>query len=299
MSIPDDHHFLPRFYLSAWASSGKLVEYSRPHELVVHTARAPKGTGKAKGLYSLTAETDPLMREQVELRIMKKIDDDAAPVFRKLHEKRVNEISSEERSAWATFLMSMIFRTPARLEMINEQIRSTDYEWTDQELEEYAATRSPDDPISPDEFLKAGTDDEISTTKLLLMTRMCGSPVIGQGLVDMRWGVIDLSSADHGLLTSDEPIITSNGLDKGDSFVMLPLGPTKLFIAGSTKRALWSFSSQSPRRLEGAINDCIVAQAHKIVIGHHDRHLTFVERRLGKSPVSGEGLLGRHTWTCP
>lgn len=304
MSIPSDHHFLPKFYLAAWAIDPtavdkKVVEYSRPHDKVVITLRAPRGTGKVKNLYSLPGQTDPLLREQVELQIMRTIDDRAGKVFKKLRDGAVKNLTAEDRNAWTTFIMSMIFRTPARLERINHEIRSTKYEWTDEDLAEFEALRTPDDPISPDLFMKAGSDDEISEARLMVMTKMCAAPLLGQGIIEMTWGVVELPKIDHGLLTSDEPVIMSNGMERGDGFVMLPLGPRHLFIAGTTREAVWSFASQVPKQLERAINDCIVAQAKNIVIGHRESHARFVEKRLGRIPVSGDGVLGRHTWVCP
>ncbi|WP_433948304.1 hypothetical protein [Brevundimonas diminuta] len=90
----------------------------------------------------------------------------------------------------------------------------------------------------------------------------------------------------------------SNGLNAADSFVILPLGPSHIFIAGGSSRALWSYTSQADRDIERAINDAIVAQADALVIGRNEHQASFIDRRLGRSSAS-DGFLGRHTWSCP
>lgn len=286
MSIPTDHHYLPQFYLQAWAASGKLVEFSRPFRDVVSTSRSPKGTGFQPSLYSLPLEDDPHRREQIELGHMNLIDRGGAAAYRELIAGRVQELDDAPRSAWALFVNSLLFRTPARLSWLDEQIRGAEFTFPEQER------------TDPESDSKGPTGNDLSVARMSLMIEMIGSRQLGQGICGMVWTVLALPSLKHGLLTSDDPIMMSNGMDRADSFLLLPLGPRHLFVAGATERAVWAFTSQLPRDLERAINSSIVEQAERIVIGHHSGHQRFVEARLGKVPRS-PGVLGKTTWQCP
>lgn len=297
-SIPTRHHYLPQFYLGAWAAGGEAVEYSRPYRNVVTQRRSTKATGFEDHLYSLPGEADPLLREQVELTIFSKIDDTAAPVLRKMIDRPGQRLTPEETHAWIRFLKSMIFRTPARLAWMNEQIRTGDHKFTAEERAEYEALRSDDHPDRPEDYFAKSDDEELSSARMQLMLRMINSNLLGRGIAQMSWTVHKVDHLNHGLLTCDDPVMTSNGMNSGNSFVLLPVGPRHLFIAANSDRAMWSFTSQTDRAIERAMNDAMVAQAAKLVIGQTDRQREFVERRLGKSPP-GPGFLGRHTWACP
>ena len=298
MSIPTDHHYLPKFYLHAWAVDGKLVEFSRPYREVVSTSRTPKGTGFQPSLYSLPGEDDPHRREQIELGIMNHIDGRGAVAYQKLMAGRPQDLEADQRSAWALFVNSLLFRTPARLRWFDEQLRGAEFAFTEDESADDEPLRSTEQPSDAQGFFKDASDDDLSVARMSLMIDLIASQQLGQGIFGMVWEVLPLPSLKHGLLTSDDPIMMSNGMDRPDSFLLLPLGPHHLFVAGSTERAVQAFTSQLPRDLERAINTSIAEQAEQIVIGHHNGHQRFVEARLGKTP-RGPGVLGRTTWQCP
>lgn len=298
MSVPERHHYLPEFYLKRWLKNGKLCEYRRRQNGLVAKPRSPRATGFEWNLYSLPGEDDPAMREQVESRIMHRVDTRAAAVLRYMIDHHGAQLSQTYSDAWILFVVSMIFRTPARLRWLNEQIRTADYAFDDDERAAYAELKSPTHPPTPEEYFALGDPEELSVARMKLMLRMIGSTLIGQSLASMVWEVHTLETLNHGLLTSDDPVMTSNGLNSGDSFVILPIGPRQLFIAANSHRAMWSFRSQTDRAVERAMNDAVVAQADQLVIGENDWQSLFVDRRLGQSKPS-DGFLGRHTWKCP
>lgn len=298
MSSPKDHHYLPRFYLKAWTTGGRLVEFSRPYRDVVTKFRPPKGAGFETGLYSLPSEADPRSREQVELNIMQKIDDGAAPIHARLLANGPRGLSPGDRSAWVWFVNSLLFRTPVSLAWLDDQIRNGSYNFSAAERAEYAAHRKPDYPADPNELFGSVSDGEAAVARMTLMVKMIGSRLIGGGLFGMAWEVLTLSSPEHGFLTSDDPVMGSNGMAQGDSFVMLTLGPRHLFVAGSSARVIRAFASQEQLALERAINAAVVDQAWKIVVGQNDSHKPLVSARLGRTPRTN-GVLGRQTWKCP
>ncbi|WP_184278922.1 DUF4238 domain-containing protein [Brevundimonas vesicularis] len=298
MSVPNRHHYLPEFYLKAWAVNGEVTEYSRQRSGLDLQRRSPRATGFQMHLYSLPGEPDAERREQIELNTMRQIDEAAAPVLCRMRDEPGAPLCQDQTNAWTIFVMSMLFRNPARLEWFDEQIRSTSHKFSEEDRAEYQHLRSASDPASPEDFFRQASGDDLSVARMQLMLNLIGSQSIGRGLAEMAWSVLAVPHRNHGLLTCDDPVMTSNGMNRGDSFILLPVGPEHLFVAANSDRALWSFTSQRPRDIERAMNDAIVAQASKLVIGAHDRHSTFIDRRLGKSEPSS-GYLGRHTWKCP
>lgn len=298
MSIPKRHHYLPQFYLKAWSrADDTVVSFRRPHRLVLAEAKTPYATGFEDRLYSIPTEPDPESQEQVELRWMSPIDNEAAKVRDQLIETPGKRLTRAQIDAWILFLISMIFRTPARLRWMNDRIRNYDYHFSEEEQAEYQQLRPKDAPATPESYFSDSSDEELSTARMQLMLSMIKSEVFGRGIADMQWYVHSITG-NHGLLTCDDPVITSNGMNKDESFVILPLSPQHLFIAANTRAALLSYITQTDRALERGINDALVAQAAELVIGSTERHLKFIERRLGSTPA-GEGILGRPTWKVP
>ena len=105
-----DNHFIPRFYLSRWATDGHLIEYRiRRNGAITGKPTAPKGTGYQPDLYKNTK------REQVEAHVfelgfLQKHDDLAAKALEKF-EKGINP-SDEEVCGWISFLMALQMRHP-------------------------------------------------------------------------------------------------------------------------------------------------------------------------------------------
>ena len=74
----------------------------------------------------------------------------------------------------------------------------------------------------------------------------------------------------------------TNGLNKPDSHVIMPISPHYAFIAAAS-RAMIERIAQVDRegRLAGLLNDRVVRQARRYVWATDDSQLRFVENRLG------------------
>ena len=179
MSVPERHHYLPEFYLKRWVKNGDLCEYRRRQNGLVAKPRSPRATGFEWNLYSLPGEDDPAMREQVESRIMHGIDTRAAAVLRHMIDHPGTRLPQTYSDAWVLFLLSMIFRTPARLRWLNEQIRTADYAFDDEERATYAGLKSPAHPPTPEEYFALGDPAELSVARMKLMLSMIGSKLVG------------------------------------------------------------------------------------------------------------------------
>ena len=299
MSIPLDHHYLPVFYLKRWADAddGQVVEYHRPHKRVVTRRRYPTQTGKARGLYSLPGFNEPELQQQVELRLMGPVDDAAAKAL-SLIEQRA-PLDAEMRDGWARFVMSLLHRSPERMRYFGEKIRGADFDLTPEIRAAYELQRGEGDP-GVEDYLPLLPDHAFTQARAILINRLINSKPIGQVLVEMEWSLIRLDGGRHGLLTSDDPVMMSNGLNHERSFIMLPISPSTIFIAARSNMTIKAFSTQDHTTLEAGVNDAICQQAEVLVIGHSDRHCRFVENRLGRRKTrKGDGMVGRFTWQAP
>src|SRR3984957_16543181 len=67
--------------------------------------------------------------------------------------------------------------------------------------------------------------------------RNIDSKKLGQYINDLYWRVIEI----HGsftLMTCDRPIVMTNGLDRPDGHLALPISPEKLFVAANNPQAV-------------------------------------------------------------
>lgn len=302
MSVPEDHHFLPQFYLSRWIDPGidELWEYSRPRDKVVVRRRSPKGTGKQRHLYSIIGEVEPELREQVELRLMSPLDDRAARALTEMIETRARPQSKELRDGWARFVMSLLHRSPRRIAYLENLIRAYEIDTTPEEEEAYAKLRAQNDPATLRRLFADGDPSRVSRSRAVLLRSLVDSETIGNAIVGMRWGAIQVNKPKHRLLTCDDPVLMSNGLDHDRSFLALPIAPDLMFIAVNHSDVLEAFNDQKSAVFEGAMNDAICRQADRLVLGQTNQCLRFVENRLQRSaPPHNGGVGGRYTWSAP
>ena len=300
MSIPQDHHYLPEFYLKRWLTSGRkqVCEYSRPYKEVHCRLRYPSETGKQRNLYSLPGEDDPATREHVEIRVMSPLDDAAATALSVI-ESGKHVTDPVMRDAWAKFLVSQLHRSPARLRYFSRKIRGVDGEITASDLEDYRRLKPPGAPDNPRDYFKDVHEDEISHTRAKLITGLIQSAMLAGAIIHMDWRILRLDCR-HGLLTSDDPIMTSNGIGHENSFVMLPISPEMMFIASKQPRVIDAFASQDALALERGFNDAICRQADALVIGSDGSQKRFVANRLGRADAEkAAGLQERFTWKSP
>lgn len=291
MSIPLKHHYLPAFYLARWslASTGLVYAYQRPHKSVVVKGYHPAAVGFRPQLYTIESRTDLAGRQAVESGFMSPLDDVAARALAYIDEHNQAPEDAVLRSAWSRFILSLLFRSPERITWLREALRSRAAQSA--KLKIY-----PVAPSSPEDWRNSGSVPEVQAQ---LLCRLIDNPRVGEHLNNMRWVIGEFGSARHGLLTSDNPVITSNGLGGAEGFVLLPISTAKFFLAANTEAVIRSFVDQPSTALELALNDAVVRQAEGLVIGHTCGHLRFVQNRWGMGSALKQGQLQRAFWRAP
>ena len=114
------------------------------------------------------------------------------------------------------------------------------------------------------------------------MQTIIDSPRMGGHLNQMRWSTLTFKNPTHTLLTSDRPILMTNGLVKPRDHLAIPIGPFALFVATNTEESDSIIRNVNPRELMQQVNDRVASQARRFVYGTDDRQLSFVANRLGK-----------------
>lgn len=301
MSVPVDHHYLPKFFLRRWIdpTTGEVWEYSRPRERVVVRRRAVSATGKEKNLYSVQGLVEPELRQQVELKLMQPVDTVGAEALDEMLKTGERPSQTKLRDGWARFVMSVMHRSPDRMRYFANRIANERDDLARDMQGEYEKLRRPTDPESLKDFL-ANSELAVSSARAILLRSMVDSPRIGDAIVRMHWKLLKLPVVRFGLLTGDDPVITSNGLGHARSFILLPVSPDVVFAAANDEAVIRAFASQEPKALERGLNDAICQQADKLVIANSNQQQRFVENRLGHYVEERrKGLLERLTWVAP
>jgi hypothetical protein len=123
------HHYVPQFLLRAWAETqpDQKVEVFRLDLPDLPSSRlAPKYTAYEDNLYALTMPVVAGMEQQaVEKHLLRRVDDLAAGVLRKLTTTGLAGLTLDDRCDWTRFVMSLRLRQPA----IVQQLRTESSEY--------------------------------------------------------------------------------------------------------------------------------------------------------------------------
>lgn len=146
--------------------------------------------------------------------------------------------------------------------------------------ERYAELRPDDAPENVDDYLASldpYTEDRFA---LSIARRSMDHSGIGQIINNMHWRVLDFDGCGIPLLTSDRPVWMTTTLAEPNAFLMMPIGPTKLFVATRETQTLHRIESQKRRQQAKIQNKMKVQHAVKFVFGVDDKMLAFVQKHF-------------------
>lgn len=282
MSIPKDHHYLPKFYLERWATDGKVVRYVRPlgaDGKLDCKWKSPTSIAYQENLYHLPDIQDPLESQHLEFRFFQQIDDRAAKALQKLDASITG--TSKDRVALAQFMISLLHRSPSRL----AQIRA--------ELEKRTAD-APYRDLDGDAF-----ENAVKATANRLLASLVESDSGTKIVAEFKIFKVQLSDTKRSFMTSDRPITVSAQLISPDAFMIMPYAPDRLVILAKHEAIATSFSSQNADVLVTGINTAVVEQSEDIIIAK-DKSATRMIDRLFMRPApdrifDGIGLIRRNS----
>lgn len=264
MSLPRKHHYLPEWYLARWQrpfNHQKVIwEFTRvgPDQKLRSRYRHPAATGYAKDLYTIP-DREPHEAAQIETNFLQLIDDRGAKAVAMA--ERNERAGPADKGGLVQFMLSMAHRSPERIKYIENRL----------------AADLADNPLFADEspsVFRAGALD--------VFVDLVESPKMIGRMMTMSTFVINLEETAHDLLTSDCPLMMSNGLARKDAFMILPTGPRTLIVLADDKGIVEHIAGHDGRVLAKAMNDAVTIQAKKVVFGPDKRQERFIENRLNR-----------------
>ncbi len=155
------------------------------------------------------------------------------PKHSRFYEEGISVIglSYEARNSWSRLLDAQKFRTPRDISQLKSSVEQVWNRVSPPLREGYAARRSPKELATPEEFwaqLNPAYADELALSvarTLMVHEGICHL------LSQMRWCVLDVPEGCDSLLTSDNPVWMTATLVGANDFVLVAIGPRRLFVA--------------------------------------------------------------------
>lgn len=288
---PRRHHFVPQFFLEAWANAeGKIAAYKKlPNGDVALSWRSPKSVGYREHLYSFPELGEAAVA--LETGLLKRLDDRAAKIIQRMIHS-TGELEIDDMVWWSHFLLSLIVRNP---ESVTALKRAALEMWTAPDPKsqaDYEARKGPDDPATLDEWLQS--DSGIGGPRLgqtLLHSLITNKNVAGQ-LRQMSWQIVTIPPEHPPLVTSDRPLFSSNGLKKKNGQILLPIGPRHCFCAFNDPDVVRDVAAMPAEILVESLRQHIAVRAQAYVYASSGDEAGFVKQWLGyeRVPSMGEVL---------
>jgi hypothetical protein len=251
---------------------------------VVPRKTHPDGTGYARGLYTFN-QLSPEARNSLEQVFLLRADHLASLALERLLMRDI-DLEVSLKSGWSRFIMTLFHRTPESVQRLRQLVKDQLPSALADAYAKYETLKREGDPPTFEEYrasIPDHPDHDVEQTSLMLMRMAMDSRVVGESFNNLVWSVITFNQPRYPLLTSDRPLIMTNGILKEDGHIALPISPNTIFVAARTHETIAKIDAvlKMPRA-EEFINDLIVRQAVNYVYGTNDRQLRFVANRFGE-----------------
>jgi len=276
------HHYIPQFYLKEWQGrDGKLQMFWRRPDGIIDTKRLfRKATGYAVDLYRLPGVTKEA-EQKVESSFMQMVDDQAVRARDHLLGD-TTPTAVATRHAWARFVLSLVVRNPEELQHFKDSFQADLLRPSPEFQRRYEEARQVGDPPRFEDWLMLTDPTHPERSAMLAMTNLIVNPSVLELFRKMHWTVWDTSSVQRRLMTSDRPVMMTQGMVQHAGHYALPISPTRLFIATTSVQFAESFSRRPVGKIVRQVNELMIGQARKFVYAVDDTNLAEVRRGMGK-----------------
>ncbi|TRC89694.1 DUF4238 domain-containing protein [Mesorhizobium sp. WSM4310] len=277
---PNKHHFLPVFYLHQWAGADrKIVRFTKPYGNIVRPLRVhPDGAGYIERLYAVEGLPDEA-KQDLETEFLSPVDSRAADALKAM--LAGGDFTQAQRLAWAGFIATLLFRMPRAIASLKENLSQLWGKFIPGLEKIYAALPASDRNETLDDYLHGAGKGELAAKAMDAVRSLMGDEDVVRLLAALEWSVLTTDNAKHELLTSDRPVIHSDGLNHAGSHLIVPMGPRRLFIAVKDRSLIAKVRSAGQDKLVRAVNDFVVSNATVTVCGRTDSQLQFIQNRMG------------------
>jgi len=201
-----------------------------------------------------------------------------------MRETKAPAETSDDRSAWATFLLSLLHRTPEHLNATKAAVQRLNDDLMPECEARYSEIKGENDPPTFAEWERQRSPEAVEQSAINAMMHVIVSPRAGPKLINMHWMVVDLAKADHRLMTSDNPVILVP-LDQPKGHIAIPLSPTLLFVATKYRSVRDGITGTAPSALVRTVNRLMVERASLYVIAASQAQDRFVRKWFGTCRV--------------
>jgi len=289
MSKEGKHHYIPIFYLKQWAGDdGRIYEFSKPYDRVKPRHVHPDATGFVHGLYTVPG-LPPDQAQYVEKQYMQETDDWAAKVLQLFMHPggpAVMDLDARGKITWARFLYSLTIRTPEHLERLCGMIPQGVASSLERFREHYDAFREPHDPPTFEGFKVRFASNPRNVAPQIVLPELLNSKLVIAEIATYRFFTLTNKNSSHAFLTSDRPIIMTNGLNAPNAHVAIPISPTRFFIAAKSNETYNEIRAMTSDQLVRTSNDKVAQQARRYVYGRDASQLRFIQNRFGRMIAS-------------
>lgn len=237
-------------------------------------------TGWVENLYWIPGVTKET-QQNVEKIFMGAVDTKAAQA-RDMMLGDVVPVQPELRHGWSRFLLSLMIRTPDEVKAFKYRVKQDMQTYNPEYQEKYDAIRREDWPATLEEWIQKSNPTMPERTAVLLLTKLIQNENVLRTFMRAEWWLLDTSSVQRKLLTSDHPLIMTNGLGRPDGHFAIPISPRKIFIAFVTQEFGRALRNLPTSRIVREINDAVIGQGRRSVYAFDEESTRVVKRRMGK-----------------
>ncbi len=278
------HHYVPQFLLRSWAEGTKdqkveIFRIDRPD--LPSSRRAPEYTAFCDNLYSLDRDAVAgLSKHDIETRLLKNIDNEAARVIQNLNKSGFQNFSRKNAFEWARFLVSLVVRQPDLVQEIRLEATAVLRQELANNPEEYEVLISKEDPPDLTSWTERQFPGLIENAGIPLIAEIINDERHGPAILRMKWYLWDFSSTAFDLMLGDNPCVLINRAGDSQSLVALPIAPRKAFFGVGTESVFSALRRVTQRELATRLNESTVFQARTRVYARNDLPRRFIENRL-------------------
>jgi hypothetical protein len=258
---PKRQHYTPAFYLRRWSGDDGKVHVVRNFEgRIDRKFRAAKYLGFEKHLYSYSEDFAAIDRAEVETQFLAPLDNQGARIVAEMIAG--GQLEMRDYILWAQFLTTMKVRTPENVkkiaiagsEAIVREMRSAQ--------PEYVAIRGETDPATALDWLKLNRPGLIESFGVKQLPKIASNSRAMQDVMSFSWHIVTFERSSKILMTSDRPCLYTEGLDKPNCIIALPLSPRHAFFAfRSGSLAQRGLMNAPISKLAARLNESVVGQA--------------------------------------
>lgn len=273
-----NHHYIPRFYQRRWAvpDTQMVTVFKREaNGTLTVKPKSTKATGHEPHLYTKPGLPADVAQE-VEDVFFREHDQDASDALDYLDQPTdaTSPFWDERRRlGWARFLLGVEIRNPDALAKVKAVFAR---DW-DKRMRAMAAEFAPDDP----EYLRALDPEVVEQHALDVFKGLIKTRSLAVKLGNMPWGVRQLDRATYPLLTSDRPIVRTDGLAVDDGHLVIPISPRRVFMVAPEQRTFDRFATMTDEEMALQVNRKVVEQAVRFVYATDERQSAFIRNRMG------------------